>query len=297
MEIDIIEMPIYYGSGIYGVQKGPEYLRETGCDLCYANPVNVPYMADEDMYRDSDKVKYLSSVVEANCNLAEKVEASLKEGHFPIIVGGDHSLGLGSIAGISHITGPENLGVFWIDAHGDFNDENTSPSGNIHGMPLAASAGIGIKELTDLYFEGIKINPENIYIIGARDLDPGEIILLREAGVNLWTTQDILERGAEKIVAEAVDIAESRCFDHIHISFDIDVMDSELVPGTGTPVKGGIDEEQTMNIIRTIFETDKVKSFDFVEFNPELDVENITLNRCRYMFDRVITFIRGGRYV
>lgn len=287
MNINIIGMPLFYGSDIWGVNNGPNKLREAGIKeiLSKYNPVfdmgNI-YVASCDSrekYYYSEKAKYLKEIVDSNINLANNVYLALKNESFPFTIGGDHSLALGTIAGTAKYY-EDNLAIIWIDAHGDFNNLETTPSGNIHGMPLAASAGIGINRLTDIYFNGPKIKSENIFIIGARDLDEGEKVLLKENNVNVWTTNDVKKLGEEKIIKSILSKLNNKDIQNIHISFDIDSISPEYMPGTGTPVKDGLSLDNVINILKGLFNSKKVKALDLVEFNPELDNDDVTLKNC-----------------
>ena len=214
-----------------------------------------------------------------NKNLAHLVYSSLKSDSFPFIIGGDHSLGLGSLTGVSKFFG-KDLAVIWVDAHGDINTPETSPTGNIHGMPLAAAMGLGHERLINLYFNGVKVKPENVYIVGARDLDEGEVKLIEEHKLNLWTSDDIKSKGMEVVVEELKSALKASGINNVHLSFDIDSLDSSLVPGTGTPVAQGPSLEEIKLLLSGIFSTQLIKSMDFVEFNPSIDKNDVTLNNC-----------------
>ena len=185
MNISIIGMPLFYGCDKPGVEKGPEELRKNNLIDIFQENHNVYDLGDievekvnaEDKFLSNSKLKYLDQVVSANNRLAAKVLSALENNTLPLTIGGDHSLALGSIAGASKFLG-NDLAVIWIDAHGDINTDETSPSGNIHGMPLAASMGIGYNKLTSIFFDNLKIKPENVFILACRDLDAGEIALI-----------------------------------------------------------------------------------------------------------------------
>jgi len=283
MKINVIGVPIFWGSDRAGVDYGPDKLREvevvnvikknnhTVYDL---GNIHVPGVSIEDKYASHESMKYLDPIVEVNTNLAHQVYNAVVAGNFPFVVGGDHSLGLGSIAGTSKHY--DDLAVIWVDAHGDINTHETSPTGNVHGMPLAASMGLGHSKLTDLYYEGRKISPENVYIIGARDLDEGELQLIDELKLNVWTTKDVQELGIEKIMEDLHNMLKEKSTDHVHLSFDIDCLDSELVPGTGTPVHDGMTVAEAKYLLKYLMETKIVKSMDFVELNTMLDKDETT---------------------
>lgn len=278
MDINIIGVPLMYGSGRYGVQFGPDRLRELGIIEIFEEQghnvydlgnIFVPNVLDEDKYKAHSKMKYLDPIKTANKNLGHLIYMSLKTNAFPLVIGGDHSIGMGSIAGSSKYY--DSMAVIWVDAHGDINDWRTSPSGNIHGMPLAASMGIGHPKLTDIYYPEQKINPSNVYIVGARDLDPGEIKLAEELDLNLYTMDMIKSKGLDNILNDMLSKIDKSQVEGVHLSYDIDVMDESIVPGTGTPVKDGLSLDEGKDLLKGILNRNIVTSMDFVELNPELD--------------------------
>lgn len=286
MNIDFIKVPMYYGSDRPGVEFGPNKIVQEGIeDIFNKNGINteiiedilVENVSDKDKYRDHVSIKYLTPVKNAVEDLANKVHESLSKGNIPFVLGGDHALAIGSLAGVSSILG-NNFAIIWVDAHADINDPDSSPSGNIHGMPLAASFGLGDENLTNVFFKGAKIKPENIYILGARSVDEGEYDIIDKYGVNVWYMDDVHTKGVKKCLNEIIEDINNKGIDKIHLSYDIDSMDISLVPGTGTPVEDGFDHEQSELIIRKILQTRLIKSIDFVEYNPTRDKENITLN-------------------
>lgn len=287
MEINLLGVPLFYGCDNPGVENGPDTLRENNLlnifkenhhKIYDLGNLYVKEVSTKDKYKDHNSMKYLSQITEVNENLAQAVYTSLNSNAFPFIVGGDHSLGLGSLAGASKYFG-DDLGVIWVDAHGDINTYETSPSGNVHGMPLAASMGIGHDSLTNLYFEGQKIDPTKVFILCARDLDEGELSLIEDLGLNVWTAATIHEKGIEAVMEEVRDKVNELNVNNIHLSFDIDCADPILVPGTGTPVDEGMSLLQSKYIIENLFKTGRIKSMDFVEFNPEIEYET-TLENC-----------------
>lgn len=286
MEINLIGVPMFYGCDNPGVEKGPDVLRNNGLAQLFSNNHKLNDLGNvkvSDMpsnkYTSNNKMKYLTEVLDINKELAERVYESLDDLKFPLIVGGDHALAIGSLAGSSKYYG-QDLGVIWVDAHGDINTESTSPSGNIHGMPLAASMGIGNDFLINFHYNGIKIKPENVFILGARDLDEGEELLIKERNLNVWRMNDIKEKGLEKCLDEVLEKLSSSNIKNIHLSFDIDSLDPYFVPGTGTPVVDGLTLEGGKLVLKTLLDTKLIRSMDFVEFNPELDKDNTTLNNC-----------------
>lgn len=287
LNINIIGVPIQYGCDKDGPQEAPDKLRELGVKEALENKNNivydmgnifVPTILPDLKYKWHEKMKYLNPVVDVNTNLAHMVFCSLSANCFPFVLGGDHSLGMGSIAGASKYY--NEMAVIWVDAHGDINDPLTSPSGNIHGMPLAASLGVGHPSITNLYYEGKKIKPENVYILGARDLDPGEIRLIEKLNVTLYTMDYINSYSLENAVRDILSKLKNSNVDGVHLSFDIDVMDSAIVPGTGTPVKDGINFDESKYILSEFLESKLITSMDFVELNPALDQDNKTEILC-----------------
>ena len=202
----------------------------------------------------------------------------------------DHVLGLGSISGASKYF--NELAVIWIDAHGDINTPSTSPSGNSHGMPLAAAMGVGENEMIHLYYDNSpKVKPENVYIIGARDLDQGEIKLAKKLNLNLYTMDKLREMGIDKIILEILYKINSSNVDGVHLSFDIDALDSSLVPGTGTPVENGFTLEEAKEILKGLLETGLIKSMDLVELNTLLDENDTTAYLCIELIDWIFNIL------
>ncbi len=283
VDINVIGVPIYYGADRRGVEYGPDKLREKKLISVLGNHnhnvydlgnMYIPEVKEYNKFYSHSNLKYLDTIVEVNKNLAHTVYSSLKAECFPLIIGGDHSIALGSISGVSRVY--KDIAVIWMDAHGDINTHDTSGSGNIHGMPLAKALNVGHKDLTNLYFEGQKLKPENVFILGARDLDAGEIELINEMKVNVFSADDIIERGIEVVVQEVIDKLKARNMKSVHLSFDLDFIDAKYVPGTGTPVSVGIDVEDTKQALKMIAETKLIKSMDFVELNVLLDKNDIT---------------------
>lgn len=281
MNINLIGVPLKYGCDRDGVQYGPDTLRKHKIiDLIKANGhivydlgnITIPQIPDNKKYIGHPNMKYLHPISEICNNLAEKVYSSLKNGYFPFIIGGDHSLSIGSIAGASKNF--KEMAVIWIDAHSDINTHKTSPSGNIHGMPLAASMNIGHPALTNIYYNGQKVKPENVYLIGIRDMDPGEVELAKNIKLNLYTMETIRKEGLENILHTIIKNIKLSDVDGVHLSFDIDVLDKSIVPGTGTPVENGFNIEEGKIILNTILKENIITSMDFVELNPVLDKTN-----------------------
>ena len=236
---------------------------------------DIPVANQETCEIFSNTLKYLPAIKEANALLAQKVETVLDADGFPIIIGGDHAMGIGTIAGISGHCRKQSktLGVLWIDAHADMNTPETTPSGNIHGMPLAISMGFGHQELVDLHYPGPKIKPEHLVIIGARSIDPGERDFIREVGVTTHTMVSIDKNGMYDIVMRTLERMRSTV-DHLHISFDLDSVDPSVAKGVGTPVPGGLSYREAHLLMEMAAESGLVSSFEVSEVNPILDDMN-----------------------
>lgn len=283
MDISIIGVPIFYGADKRGPELGPAKLREKNVvDIIGRHnhrvfdfgDLFVPEVKECNKFFSHPNMKYLDPIIQVNNNLAHIVYSSIKGGSFPLVLGGDHSIGLGSIAGVSRAY--DNLAVIWVDAHGDINTHVTSESGNVHGMSLAKAMGIGYDDLTDVYFKGKKIGNENVFIVGARDLDPGEYDLIKKMNLHVYTSKRIKEKGIEHVVEEILNDISHRNIQALHLSFDIDFIDSKLVPGTGTAVADGPNIDDAKTILKILAETNLVKSMDFVELNPLLDRNDVT---------------------
>ncbi|WP_055069277.1 arginase [Clostridium massiliamazoniense] len=287
MKMNIVGIPLHYGCDRFGVEKGPNKLRENGLIEIFEKNGNevydlgnliVPERPASEKYEEGTHMKWVTPIVKCNEELAEVVYSSHKAGAFPFSVGGDHAMGLGTVAGSSKAFG-EDFGVVWIDAHGDINTEESSPSGNIHGMPLASSMGFGSERLKNIFFEGKKVDPSKVFLICQRDLDPGEVDMIKEYNINYWSSADIRERGMDVIMKEVVARMEKVGVNNFHLSFDIDSMDANLVPGTGTPVYDGINVHDTEYMLQQLFKTGKIKAMDFSEYNPGLEY-TVTTDNC-----------------
>lgn len=292
MKVSVIGVPIKYGCDRHGAQYGPSKLREKNIldiisnhdfEVYDVGNLNIPVVDESEKYANHENLKYLKPIVDIHTNLAHLVYSTLCSDTFPFIIGGDHSLGLGSISGASKYY--DNLAVIWMDAHGDINTHETSPSGNIHGMPLASALGEGEPSLSNLYYNGQKVKPDNVYIIGARDLDEGEVKLAEKLALNLYTMDTIREAGLESIIEEILNKINKSNIDGIHLSFDIDVLDKSLVPGTGTPVSHGFTIDEAKYALEQFLNMGKIKSMDLVELNPALDENDATVNVCLDLVD------------
>jgi arginase len=279
--ISIIGVPMDLGQMRRGVDMGPSAIRYAGIVERLENlGYEIKDMGDieigqaERVHNNPDtNLRNLKAVAEASETLAGKVNDVIGSGDFPLIFGGDHSIAIGTLAGVSpHY---ENLGVIWYDAHGDLNTGDTSPSGNIHGMPLAVSLGIGHEDLTSIGQNSPKIKPENIVIIGARSLDEGERELIKEKGIKVYTMHEIDRLGMTKVMEESIDYLKSKT-DGVHLSLDLDGLDPSDAPGVGTPVLGGISYRESHLAMEMLQEAGIITSAEFVEVNPILDEKNKT---------------------
>ncbi len=221
--------------------------------------------------------RYLKVINEVCRELADEVEKTLSRGEFPLILGGDHSQAIGSVAGVArHFRNQgKELGVFWFDAHTDMNTPETSQSGNIHGMPLSTLLGMGPKELTDISGQVPAIKPEHVVLFGVRDVDSKEAELVKKSGVRVYTMSEIDARGAATCLNEATQIL-SHASAGIHLSYDLDGSDPSVAPGTGTPVPGGLNFRESHLVCEVIAKTGRLTSMEVVELNPILDIENRT---------------------
>jgi arginase len=280
MDIDILGVPLDMGADRRGVDMGPSAIRyahlqqgleELGYSVEDKGNVDVPIA---EMCRITEpKLKYIDCIVPMTRRVAGAVATSVQGGHFPLVLGGDHSIALGSIRGAAK---HKKLGLLWIDAHADFNTDETTPSGNIHGMPLAALCGLGDHRLVQLWDEVVPaVDPTKVVVLGARDLDSGEKKNLREVGVTVLSLEQIDRIGMHDAVSRAIEQV-SHGTDGIYLSFDVDSLDPRHAPGVGTPVSGGLTYREAHLACEMVAETGKLAGMDMVEVNPILDVQNQT---------------------
>lgn len=218
------------------------------------------------------RARFLPQIVSTCTKLAERVGEVMAQGRFPLVIGGDHSLAVGTVAGVRKHR--PDIGVIWLDAHGDFNTPETSPSGNVHGMPLAALVGLGAREMIGVA-PSPPIAPERVVMVGVRDLDDGERRLIRETGVLVFTMQEVDRLGLTAVMEKAITHLR-RQTEFVHISLDMDVFEPDLAPGVGTPVAGGLTYREGHLALEMLSETGMLTSMEIVEVNPILDVANRT---------------------
>ncbi|MEY9864761.1 arginase [Peribacillus sp. B2I2] len=279
-KISVIGLPMDLGQARRGVDMGPSAIR---CADIFERleqlNIEVEDLGDiivgrpEKANKPGTNLKNLPLVARGNALLAARVDEIIEGGSFPLVLGGDHSIAIGTLAGVAKHY--ENVGVIWYDAHGDLNTEETSPSGNIHGMPLAVSIGLGHPDLINIHGSGPKVKPENIVIIGARSLDEGEKELIRDKGIKVFTMHEIDRMGMTKVMEECIDYLRERT-DGVHLSLDLDGVDPADAPGVGTPVIGGISYRESHLAMEMLAEANLITSAEFVEVNPILDERNKT---------------------
>lgn len=270
------------GADRRGVDMGPSALRIAGLQtkleaLGYKvednGDIKIEIMERQKI--KNPKLKYLDEIIKTSKLLAEKVERVLDKGDFPICLGGDHSMALGTISGIASFCKKRKLrlGVIWIDAHSDMNTDETSPTGNIHGMPLSALMGLGCDELVNLFGFSPKLYPENCVLIGIRSIDEAEKVNIKKLKVPIYTMNDIDKLGIHRIIAKVLKQFREKV-DHIHISFDVDSVDPSVAPGVGTPIPGGLSYREAHLLMETIAECGCMSSLEIAEVNPILDHKN-----------------------
>jgi arginase len=282
--IAIIGVPLDLGAGRRGVDMGPSAVRvanlnarlsEIGFEVDDLG--NVPVAQPEGHPEGKPEAKYLPQITQTCTHLAELVQKQMAAGKRPLILGGDHSLAVGTVSGVSkHLRERgEKLGMIWIDAHTDMNTPATSPSGNVHGMPLACCIGLGPKELTDIFGYSPKVAPENVALVGIRSVDGDERNNVQKSGVHAFTMRDIDERGMRWVIEESIKIAGTGTAG-IHVSLDMDAVDPREAPGVGTPVRGGITYREAHLAMEILADSGRMTSMEVVEVNPVIDEVNRT---------------------
>ena len=283
-QISILGAPLDFGAGRRGVDMGPSALRLGGLNAKLESigyqvhdMGNVPVAQQETIDAGSPTAKYLAPISQCCVELARIVSDTVDKGQFPLILGGDHSVGAGTVAGVSNSFRKQGkkIGVIWIDAHADMNTPEISPSGNVHGMPLASCLGRGPKELTDIFGYSPKMDARNTVLIGLRDVDPLEREVVRELGVVAYTMRDIDELGLRKVMEQAIDAASDGTAG-FHLSLDMDAVDPDEAPGVGTPVRGGMSYREAHLSMEMVSDSAHMLSMEVVEVNPVLDTANRT---------------------
>ncbi|MDG6998643.1 MAG: arginase [Nitrososphaerota archaeon] len=282
VNIQIIGVPMDLGADRRGVDMGPsairyaglsERLRAIGHKVEDMGNIEAPIVeASKIEYANA---KYLSEVRNICLKLSRVVHSGLSARKTPIVLGGDHSIAIGSFAGI-YAASKKTTGVVWLDAHADFNTPDITPSGNIHGMGLALSCGQGGKWFPSPPWPKQTVDPKRVVIVGARQIDPEEQLNLKKAGIRVFTMSDIDRKGLKLVMNQAIKIASGSKHEQIHVSFDLDVVDPSDAPGVGTPVRGGITYREAHLAMEMISEAGVMRSLEMVEVNPILDEQNRT---------------------
>ena len=283
-KIRVIGVPLDLGQTHRGVDMGPSAMRVAGLEArleALGHKVedagNVSVAIAETKSFGDHSAKYLKEITHTCAREAELVVKTLEAGKVPLVIGGDHSIAAGTVAGVAEFyrRQDQRIGLLWIDAHSDINTPGTSPSGNVHGMPLAAIMGLGPEDLSNLLGFSPKVRPENCVLVGVRDIDSIERENIRRAGIHVYTMRDIDERGMRTVMEEALRMA-GRGTAGYHVSLDMDWIDPEDAPGVGTPVRGGATYREAHLAMEIIADHGRMLSLEVVEVNPVIDERNRT---------------------
>ncbi|UXR69187.1 arginase [Staphylococcus sp. IVB6246] len=281
-KIELIGAPVLFGQQKFGVDFGPdairyagvvERLKRIGHEVIDSGNIPVPPVDVEKVQQETTGLRNYDELLTYNQTLMDKVSESVSQGHFPVVLGGDHSLAIGSVSAISKYY--DKLGVIWYDAHGDLNIPEESPSGNVHGMSLRVLAGDGDEQFVQLGGFSPKVTPDRIVLIGMRDLDYGERQYIKKHGIKTYTMADIDALGIKTVIQETISYLEERT-DSVHLSLDVDALDPNETPGTGTKVSGGLTYRESHFALELLQQSGLIKSMDLVEVNPLLDQGNHT---------------------
>jgi len=270
MKNKMFAVPMNLGANKAGIEFGPEVLEEYFPDT-FGEMTYIDIEKQRENFNEWS-LKYKNTILNTCEKLATAVNEAVRDGYRPITIGGDHSIALGSISGVAL---EKEVGVVWIDAHGDMNTDETTMSGNIHGMPLALLQGAGDRDLVNCFYEGAKIDSKNVVILGARDLDVKERDVIEELGVKVIPYDEVVHKGLDNVLDEIRDYLK---IDNIHISFDVDSVDPEFAPGVSTPVRNGFTPEEMFKTFRFLFKNYSITSVDIVEYNPVNDKNEKTMN-------------------
>jgi arginase len=283
-KVSIVGVPMDLGADRRGVDMGPSALRyadlnerleSLGYEVEDLGDLDV--IIPETRHFGDPRAKYLREIADACVHLANLVLGIRQHGHTPLVLGGDHSIAVGTVSGVaeSFRRNGKTLGLLWFDAHADFNTPEISPSGNVHGMPMAAIMGYGPAELTKIFGFSPKLQPQHAVQIGIREVDPAERQLVKDSGIRVFTMKDIDRRGIGSVMDEALSIV-STSTDGFAVTLDADFLDPYESPGVATPVRGGADYREAHLAMEMIADTQKMVSFEITEINPILDVQNKT---------------------
>lgn len=290
-QVRILGVPMDLGASRRGTDMGPSALRIAGLgralrDLGFVVAVeeDIPVPAMETRGGDSVSARFKSEILEVCTQLSSRVKRALDEGETPLVLGGDHSIAMGTVAGVAgHLRDrDEQLGLIWFDAHGDMNTPDSSPTGNIHGMPLAHLLGRGDPDLCAIGGFSPKVKAENVALIGIRDIDDNERQIINDSGVHAWTMRDIDEKGMARVAREVIEVVNDGTAG-FHVSFDVDGCDPNVIPGSGTLVPGGVDFREAHLLLEMCADSDRMIAMEVVELNPFLDTGNVSAERTRGM--------------
>lgn len=282
--IEIYGAPMDLGVNLRGVDMGPTALRIAGIEqaitrlgFVLTDNDDVKISSRVSLPEDDTNAKYLGAIAEVCGRLHDLARRAKEKGAIPLFLGGDHSIAMGTVAGVAsyYRTRKERIGLIWFDAHTDMNVPESSPSGNVHGMPLASILGIGPEELTSIGGWKGKVRPENVFVIGARDVDEAEKAIVLQSGITVFSMKEVDALGMRECTRRAIEGA-SKGTAGIHLSFDIDGLDPEVAPGVGTPVRGGINFREAHLFMELIADSGLMVAMDVVELNPIRDVKNST---------------------
>ncbi|HET6564285.1 MAG TPA: arginase [Xanthomonadales bacterium] len=285
--VRIIGVPLDLGASRRGTDMGPSALRIAGLGAALrrlgykvAREEDIPAPAMETRTPEQRDARFKPEILEVCNHLSDKVRSILQAGEFPLIIGGDHSIAMGTVSGVSgHFREQgKKIGLIWFDAHGDMNTPTSSPSGNIHGMPLAHLLGQGDEDLKNIGGFHPKVDPDNVVLIGIRDIDAGERRIIRESGIHAFTMREIDEQGMAAVAAQALEIVNDGTAG-FHISFDVDGCDPTVIPGSGTLVPGGVSFREAHLLLEYCADDGDMVSMEVVELNPFLDERNISAKR------------------
>lgn len=276
-KVNVIGIQMDLGASKRGVNMGPLAIRYTGLvEKLKGIGFTVKDKGDiipGEPFTENPKMKNFKPIFDANKDLYQQVKGTLEEGAFPVVLGGDHCVAAGSISAVARHY--KRIGVIWIDAHGDFNNDESSPSGNMHGMPLSAVCGFGPAEMVSFDGDNKYVDPKNVALVGARDIDGEERKRLAAAGVNVFSIHDVDKLGMAEVMKRAI-AATSQDTDGIHVSFDVDAITPQEAPGVGTPVHSGLTVREAFLAVEMIAQSEKLLSLDMLEVNPILDERNRT---------------------
>jgi arginase len=284
LKIKILGVPFDLGQERRGVDMGPFAVRAAGLNHALKSlghhvedAGNIHVRLPEEQHFGDRHAKYLKEIAETSQEVAHRIYQTLEGGYFPVSLGGDHSVAIGTQAGISKFYRDRDQAVscFWIDAHADMNTPESSPSGNVHGMPFAATLGHGPEALTQIFGFAPKMRPDKCVLIGVRDLDARERRIVRDSGVHVFTMREIDEQGMRAVAEKAIALASEGTAGFV-VSFDMDAVDPDEAPGVGTPARGGITFREAHLAMEMIADSRKMLAFELVEINPIIDVMNKT---------------------